>query len=329
MNELSRTNNFNHRGTQDIKRLDYRTKFSFSPGSTRQDYLHGCRWFFESRYCPKVASITANGSVMAPTIFILAPIRVGEGCSASRSQAKNSSTQSGCCHHGHTTQQAFKCDSLEHQYHGRISRTQPVHRDTSLAKTQLEAASCRNIQTQPRQTFQREASRCSRPLPQSSRQGFGSLCRREESNPSSRSNAANNPITSRYSSAPDSRLHASRHDNFIRGFEHARWQSYRRLHATAQTSGIYSILTIDQCPNAKRFGIASYCRQLWNTQTCARQNMVETSPQIPFAFYSNIQFMAQYGRTLVPRNHRQAYSPRLIQKRSRINQRHYAISRKS
>ena len=183
--------------------------------------MHGRRRFLESRYCQKVANITTNGSVMASAIFILASIRAAEGCSASGSQATNSSTQSSCSSHGYTAQQAFKCDSLEYENHGRISRTQPVHRDTSLAKTQLKTASCRNIQTQTGQTFQRRASRCGRALPQSSRQSFGSLCRREKSK------------------ALDSRLNTTRHNNSIRGFEHARWQSYRRLHATAQTSGIY------------------------------------------------------------------------------------------
>ena len=106
---------------------------------------------------------------------------------------------------------------------------------------------------------------------------------------------------------------------------HARWQSHRRLHATTQTSRIHSFLTGYQCQNTARTGFAFNCRQLRHTQTCSRSNVAKTSSAFSFALYSDFQLMGQHGRTLVPGNYRQAYSPRFIQKCPGFNQSYYAI----
>ena len=164
------------------------------------------------------------------------------------------------------------------------------------------------FKTQQRQTFFRETPRCGRSLFKSSRQSSNLMCRREKSNPGTGTHQTLNAVTSRHCGPSDTRLYPPWDDNFIRDFKHDRWQSHRRLYAPPQASGIHPVPAIDQCQNSNGFGPASYCRQLRDSQTCSREGMAETPSQIPFAFYSNIQFMAQHGRTLVPRNHRQADS---------------------
>ncbi len=329
MNELSRTNNSNRRRTPDVGRMVHWAELFFSPGPTRQDRLHGCRWYSQSRHCQEVASFAANSSIMASAVFIFTPDWSRKRCSSSRTQTENSSTQNRCFGRGHITQQASKCDPLEHAEHGRSSRTQPVCGDSHLAQTQLKTTPCRNIQAQSGQTIQRKTPRRGRSLSQSTGQGARALCRREESNSSTRTNSSDNAGTSGNSRTSNSRLHSSRNNNLIRSFKHARWQSHWRLHATTSASGIYPVPAIDQCQNAGRFGTASYCRQLRDAQTCSCEVMAETPSSIPFAFYSHIQLMAQHGRTLVPGNHRQTHSARLIQKRPGINRRDHNISRES
>ena len=329
MNELSRTHNVITGGTPDVGRLVQREEFSFSRGSTRSYCSHGRRWAIESRHCQRVAHLTAYGSTMAAAIFIPSPVGSAERCAPPGSNTENPSTQNrrGCCRH--ITQQACQRNPLEHPQHGRGPRVKSIHRDAHLETAQPQTPFGRDIQTQQRQTFFRETPRCGRSLFKSSRQSSNLMCRREKSNPGTGTHQTLNAVTSRHCGPSDTRLYPPWDDNFIRGFKHDRWQSHRRLYAPPQASGIHPVPAIDQCQNSNGFGPASYCRQLRDSQTCSREGMAETPSQIPFAFYSNIQFMAQHGRTLVPRNHRQADSPRIVQKCSRADQRHYAISRES
>ena len=309
MNELSRTHNIIARGTPNVGRLVQREEFSFSHGSTRSHCLHGCRWTIESRHRQRAAHLTAYGSTMAATVLITSPVGSAERCASPGSNTENPATQNrrGCCRH--ITQQACQRNPLEHAQHGRGSRIKSVHRDAHLATTQPQAAFDRDIQTQQRQTFFREAPRCGRSLSKPSRQSFDFMCRREKSNPGIGTHKTLNTVTPRHCGPSDTRLHTTRDDNFIRGFKHDRWQSHRRLHAATPTSRIHPVFAIDQCQNPSGSGPASYCRQLRNAQTCSREVMAKTPSQIPFTFYSNIQFVAQHGRTLVPGNHRQTYSP--------------------
>jgi len=329
MNELSGTHNVIPQRASDFERLVQRKEFSFPHGSTRSHCLHGRRWPIESGHRQTATHLPAYGSIMATTVFITSPVGPAKRCAPPRSNTENPSTQNrrGCCRHA--TQQACQCNPLEHAQHGRGSRIKSIHRDAHLETTQPKTAFDRDIQTQQRQTFFREAPRCGRPLSKPSRQSTNLMCRREKSNPSIRTHKTLNTITPRHCGPTNTRLYTPWNDNFIRGFKHDRWQSHRRLHAPAPTSRIHSVFAIDQCQDSNGFGSTSYCRQLRNSQTCSREGMAETSSQIPFAFYSNIQFVAQHGRTLVPRNHRQANPSRLVQKCSRADQRHYAISRES
>ena len=327
MHELSRTHNPITRRAPDIGCLVHREESPFPRGSTRPYYLYGRQRRIKSRHRQKSAHFTTYCSTMAATVLISTPPRTGKRRSSPRPKAENSSTQNRCGCRCHIAQQAVQCDPLEYAKHGRGSRPQSICRDTHLAETQPKTAPCRNIQTQPRQAIQRKASRCGRSLSQPSGQGLGSLRRREESNTGSRSNSPHNAITSGYPRTSDSRLYAARHHNLIRGVKHARRQSHRRLHAATPPSRIHPVPAIDQCQNAVGFGLASHCRQLWHAQTCSRKVMAEAPSSVPFAFHSNIQFVAQHGRTLVSRDYRQTYSSRFVQERSRPHQRDYEISR--
>src|SRR3989338_4521460 len=292
MNELSGTHNVNPRRTPDVGRLVQREEFSFPHGPTRPHYLHGSRRTLEPRHRQRTTHFTAYGSTMAATVFIPSPVGSAERCAPPGSNTKNSSMQDrrGCCRH--VTQQACQCNPLEHAQHGRSPRIKSIHRNAHLETTQLKTAFDRDIQTKQRQTFFREATRCGRSLSQSSRQSSDLMCRREESNPSPGTHKNLNAGASRHCGPSDTRLYTPWDDNFIRGFKHDRWQSHRRLHAAAPASRIHPVLAIDQCQNPNGFGSASYCRQLWNAQTCSREGMAETPSKISFAFYSHIQFVA-------------------------------------
>ena len=198
-----------------------------------------------------------------------------------------------------------------------------------MATAQSQATSCRDIQTQSRQAVCRETSRYRWAISQSARQSTGLVCRRKESDPSSRPNATFITFTPRPSGASDTRLYTARNDNFIRCLEHARWKGHRRLHAQTPASRIYPVLTTRKCQNPAGFGFASYRRQLWCSQAPTGHKLAQASSSVPLALYSNIQFMAEYGGTLVPGNYRQTYSPWFIQKRSGSNQGNYAVSRQS
>lgn len=164
MNELSRTHSIITRRASNIGCLVQQEEFSFPPGSTRPHYLHGRRWRIESGHRQRTTHFTTYGLTVAAAILISSPLRPGERCAPPRTKAEDSSTQNRRGYHCHATQQALQCNPLEYAEYGRGSRSQSVCRYTHLKAAQLKAASCRNIQTQPRQTVQREASRCRRSL---------------------------------------------------------------------------------------------------------------------------------------------------------------------
>ncbi len=109
-------------------------------------------------------------------------------------------------------------------------------------------------------------------------------------------------------------IFAARHDHSICRFEHARWNRHRRLYAASQTSGVYKVSTDPQRQNSFGFNAPSDCRQLWNTQTSTGSKLVKTESTLSSALYSNVQFLGEHDRTMVPRNHHKKNSPRVIQK---------------
>lgn len=126
-------------------------------------------------------------------------------------------------------------------------------------------------------------------------------------------------LASRYSCKTNTRLYTAWHNNIICRLKHAGWYGNRRLHASAQTSGIYQISPAYRYKNSTRFGTSFNCRQLWNTQTSSRTKMVKASSTIPITLYSNIQFLVEYGGTMVLRDINKKNPTWLIQKCERTN----------
>ena len=346
MCEISGTNYIVSRRMLDHRRMvnlpDYiiqagGKKFSLPSCSTRPDYPDGGRRYSKSGYRQRTSYFSSDRSALASAVSVSSPVRARKGCSASWAQAAHSTAKNQCYYRGYPPYDATRCPARivqagTHWSTRSMAKALGVSKATvcpDMATAQSQATSCRDIQTQSRQAVCRETSRYRWAISQSARQSTGLVCRRKESDPSSRPNATFITFTPRPSGASDTRLYTAWNDNFIRCLEHARWKGHRRLHAQTPASRIYPVLTTRKCQNPAGFGFASYRRQLWRSQAPTGHKLAQASSSVPLALYSNIQFMAEYGGTLVPGNYRQTYSPWFIQKRSGSNQGNYAVSRQS
>ena len=329
MREISGTHYIISQRTLCYRRMVDGKKFLISPCSTRPDYPDGSRRYLKSGYRQRTSHFPSDRSALASAVFISSFNRARKGCSASWTQAAHSTAKNQCHYRGHSSYDAAQCNTLEHTQYGQSFGCQQGNGMPDMATAQSQAASCRNIQTQPRQAICRKTPRCRWIVSQSAKQSAGLMCRRKKSDSSPRPNPAFTTLAPRYSSAPDARLYTARNNNFIRRLKYARRENHRRLHAPASASRIYPVLTTYKCQNPTRFRFTSYRRQLWYSQASASFEMAQTSSPIPFAFYSDIQLMAQYGGALVQGNYRQTYSPRFIQECSGFNQSNYAVSRQS
>ena len=314
LRESCRNHNVVYRRTNHAGQLGHRTKFPLPACPACSDYPNGCRWPVESRYCSQTQDFSAHRPTVATTLLSASAFWPGKGCPSPWPYSTNLSAQDHCCYPGYFVHNSGQRNALEYAQHGQDSRSQRGHHSPNLEATQPETSFDRNLQTQPRQAIHREAPRCRGPLPQSSRQSLGSVRRREKSDSSPRSHSTSVTFKTRNPSTANPRLQTQRNHHSVRSPQHARRQSHWRLYASPPTSGIYSLPPTHQCSDTCRSGFTLDRRQLWHPQTSPRPILAETSPTISSAFHPHIQFLAQYGGTVVSRDHGQTDSPRFIQK---------------
>ena len=264
-NESCRPHTINLRRTIGLGRLGGREKLSLPPGSTSQNHSHGCRRHSKSRYFTETSDFPSDSSTMERAISCLSFNRTRERRSPARPYSQNNPTQNYIYYRSYPSHDAGERYSLEYAKHGERTRTERSHHPPDMATTQLKAASDSNIQAQPGQTICRETARYSWTLSQSSGQSPGVICRREKSNSSSRPYPAHVSVTSGNPRASNIRLHASWDNNFVCRIKYDRRQSHRRLYASSQASGIYTIPADYHCQNSAGFGSTSHRGQLWSS----------------------------------------------------------------
>src|SRR3972149_5200678 len=139
------------------------------------------------------------------------------------------------------------------------------------------------------------------------RQVTGALCRREESNPSSRPDAAGFTDEEGPLRDHDARLQTKRHNNVICGPQHARRHDYRRLSAMPSASRIYPFPQENRRRDLGRSRPALNRGQLRNPQTSQREKLAQTTSTVPPALYPDFEFLVEHGRAVVPRDYRQTH----------------------
>src|SRR3989338_1532572 len=299
IDEKSGTNSVISRRENDTQGMVQWTEISVANDPACSNYLFGRRRRVESGHCTKTSNVSTYRSTLASKVPLSSSGRAEKRCPTSRQIPKNYTAQNQRCCSSDPSHNSCRCDSLEHANDGQGPRIKRGHNPSHMAQTQFETTSYRNFQTQSGQALHREIARCCRPIFESPRQSNCLLCRREESNSSIGTHSSTNALASGGSCSSITLLHTTWNHDIIRRFKHARWTGYRRLHAASSASRIYPVLTTHQCQDSARFGLASYRRQLWDTQTPTRAKLAEAPSQIPFAFYSNIQLMAQHGGAMV------------------------------
>ena len=299
MSEHRRTNYPYSTRRSDHQPLVAREKFSAEVNATSTNNPIGSQGCFQSRYRPSATYFPSNCSTVAGTLFSIPVARARERCSSSRSYSEDSQQRRQCYREGYVTNNTCQCYSLERSQYGQSSRDQQKQRVANLETAQSKTTPYQNVQTQPRQTIHRETSRYYRTVSQSARQSNRVLCGRKKPNSSTRTDSTIIAPAPWNSCTSNSRLRTSWDNDIICSFEYARWHCNWRLHAASQTSGVHQILTTHRCKGPSRCGAASYRRQLRNTQTSQSFVVAQTAPPFSPAFHSNVQFMAQHGRTLV------------------------------
>ena len=288
-------------------------------GAACTNYSDGCRRHAESRYCSRSGCHQANGPALAATLFGFSTCRTGKGRSSSWSYPPNYPEKNSGSGRSHSAYNPTPCNSLEYPQHGKGPGTQRSHDTANMETAQPQTPFAQNLQTQSRQTLRREALRCCWSLPQSSRQIAGLVRRREESNPSSRPNSARfadeeGPLWNH-----DARLQTQRHDHFICSPQHARRQGHRRLHAAPSASGVYPFPQENRRRDPGRARPPFDRGQLRHPQASPRKVLAKTASTVPFALYSNVQFLVKPGRALVPQDYRQTYPSGHVPERARID----------
>ncbi len=287
-------------------------KPSPATGAACPDYSDGCRRYAEPSDRSRSGCQQTNGPALAAALLGFSPCGAAKGRSTSWSYPQNYPEEnSGCCR-SHSAYHSIPCNPLEYPQHGKGSGAQRSDDTANMETAQPETPFDQNLQTQSRQTLRREDLRCGWSLPQSSRQIVGLVRRREESNPSSGPNSA--WVTDEEGSLwnHDARLQTQRHDHFICSPQHARRQGDRRLHAAPSAPGIHPFSQENRRRNPSRTRPAFDRRQLRHPQASPRKVLAQTASTVPFALYSNIQFLVEPGRALVPRAYRQTHPSRYV-----------------
>ena len=281
-------------------------------GAACSDYSDGCSRYAEPSDCSRSGCQQTYGPALATTLFGVSPCGAGKGRSTSWSYPPNYSPKNSGCSRSHAPYHPTQCNSLEYPKHGKGPGTQRGHDPANMETAQPETSFGQNLQTQSRQTLRREALRCGGSVPQSSRQIVGLVRRRKEPDPSSGPDSA--WVTDEEGSLwnHDARLQTQRHDHFICSPQHARRQGNWRLHAAPSTPGIHPFSQKNRRRDPSRTRPAFDHRQLRHPQASPRKVLAQTASTVPFALYSNIQFLVEPDRALVPRDYRQTHPSRYV-----------------
>jgi len=326
MNEISRANNIISRRARYYPLMVDGEKSSLSTCSACPYYPHGGRRSSEPGYRKRTSSFPPDRSVVAAEVFISSPYWARKRCAASRPKPAHTTAENQRHYRSHASHNTRTRHTLEHTRHGQGAKCQQGHGLPCVETAQPQAAFGQDIQAEQRQALHGEVAGCCRPVSKSSEQGSGPMCRREEPDPSPRPDTATIAIAARYPGAADTRLHTTRNDNFIRGAKHARRQGNRGLYGPASAPGVHPIPADHRRKNPAGSGPASYRRQLRHTQTSARFEVAQASSPVPPALYTDFEFMAKHGGTMVPGNNRQAYPTRLFRKRPGLDSCNYGLS---
>lgn len=219
IDEYRATNHSFSRGRDNHQPLGNRKKFSITHSSACSDYSSRSQRCFQPQYCPSTGTLSSDYSALARSFLCSAFGWSREGCPSPRTASKNQPTKSDFNCQCDATTDTSRCNTLEHPKHGQSSWRQQRYCFPYLERIQSQTTFGRDFQAQPRQKICRKTSRCGWALSESARQSSRLLRRRKEPNSGIRPNAAFTAITPWYSRAADSRLHATRYDNFIRGIK--------------------------------------------------------------------------------------------------------------
>jgi len=291
------------------------------------DYPHGSGWRSESNNFSGIGHIETNRATLATAFPGFATGGAGKGRAPSRSHSQNPDGESPKSRRSDSPYHPSQCNPLEHTEHGRGSRGKRSHDTPYLEAAQSKTSFSQDLQGQPRQTFRRKTARRCWSLPQSSRQIPGAVCRREESDSSSRPDSAG--FTDEKGSLwdDDSRLQTKRHNNLICSSQHARRYDYRRLSATTSASRIYPLPQENRRRDSDRSQSALDRRQLWNAQASQSNSLAQATFTISIALYPDFKLLVEHGRAVVPRDHRQAHPPWLVPKSASIDRGYQKIYR--
>jgi len=306
-------------GALQSRHLGTRKKLPLAAGTTRTDHPNGCGWSAKPRYRSGTGCLPANRAALAATFPRFSTGGAGKGCSPSWSYSQDSGEKDSCSHRSHSPYNATQCNPLEHSQHGQGSRVKRGHDTPYMETTQPEAPFDQNVQGQPRQTICRETVRRCWALFKSSGQVAGALCRRKESDPSSRPDAAGVTDEERPLWDHDTRLQTQRHNNVICGTQHARRYDYRRLPAAPSASRIYPFPQENRRRDPGRSRPTLDRGQLRDTQASQREDVAQTTFTIPFALYPDLELLVEHGRAVVPRDYRQTYPSWHVSECTRFN----------
>jgi len=313
------------RRTLDLGAVGTWEKLPCALGSTCPDHPNGRRGDFEPGYRPQTENLSSHGPAVAAAFFGSAIARVGKGCSPAWAYSEDFGAQGACGGRGDYSHDPSQRNALEYKEHGRSSRVERSYDPSDMEAAQSQASLGQNLQAQPRQAFRREAHRRCRSVSESSGQVPGILGRREEPDPGSRPNSAWSSAQKGPLRHDDTRLQAPRHNHLVRGSQYARRQSDRRLHAASSASRVHSIPQQDRRRDPLRYQPASDRGQLWNSQASACEILAPTASTVPSTLYPDFKFLAELGRTVVSRDHRQTPAPWKLPKRTGIDCRHQRI----
>ena len=146
----------------------------------------------------------------------------------------------------------------------------------------------------------------------------GAVLRREE--PSAGAGPHTAGAANEEGSRPDddARLQAQWHDHAVRCAQCTERASHRPVPATAHPRRMAEVPSQDRPRDAKGQGAASDCRQLRHAQASGRAGLAGQAPALQHALHADVGVLAEYGRALLPRHHRQSPSPWRVHKRARI-----------
>lgn len=316
-------------GTIDIDNLVTKPFIASAAGSASKHHPLGFKRRDQLGHCGHVGTFASDCTALAEKVSGLTFGRTRKGCSPSGPQAPHQAGQNQSCCRSHLAYETSECHALEYAQHGQGTTFVGGQHPSYLANAQPQTPFNRDFQTRPRQKLCREADRCRGPVSEPAGKGADSVRGRKEPNTGIGMHATAFTSQIRNTGTANSRLQAQRHNDVVCRPERTRRQGHWRLYAALPASGVYSVPQEDRYANTSRSGSSSDRGQLCHAQAPASQGLVQAPSTVSSAFYADLQFVAQHGRTLVSRNHRQAYPARVFLQRSGIDCSHQRIFEKS